>query len=145
MNKTIKEIENKGKVNDAGMMEYNYLIVTTENEWLYIRENLNPVPKVGDNISYDISSSKRSGKGNEYFNIKNLYIVPKEGQPQPSEPSDQKAVTNELKKTGNYINPNLVMFVTGVVGRSMGGGRFYENQILVLTEKSVEAFNKCMK
>lgn len=145
MNKTIKEIENKGKVNDAGMMEYNYLIVTTENEWLYIRENLNPVPKVGDNISYDISSSKRSGKGNEYFNIKNLYIVPKEGQPQPSEPSVQKAVTNELKKTGNYINPNLVMFVTGVVGRSMGGGRFNENQILVLTEKSVEAFNKCMK
>ena len=127
------------------MMEYNYLIVTTENEWLYIRENLNPVPKVGDNISYDISSSKRSGKGNEYFNIKNLYIVPKEGQPQPSEPSVQKAVTNELKKTGNYINPNLVMFVTGVVGRSMGGGRFNENQILVLTEKSVEAFNKCMK
>ena len=97
------------------------------------------------NISYDISSSKRSGKGNEYFNIKNLYIVPKEGQPQPSEPSVQKAVTNELKKTGNYINPNLVMFVTGVVGRSMGGGRFNENQILVLTEKSVEAFNKCMK
>ena len=145
MNKTIKEIENKGKVNDAGMMEYNYLIVTTENEWLYIRENLNPVPKVGDNISYDISSSKRSGKGNEYFKIKNLYIVPKEGQPQPSEPSVQKAVTNELKKTGNYINPNLVMFVTGVVGRSMGGGRFNENQILVLTEKSVEAFNKCMK
>ena len=145
MNKTIKEIENKGKVNDAGMMEYNYLIVTTENEWLYIRENLNPVPKVGDNISYDISSSKRSGKGNEYFNIKNVYIVPKEGQPQPSEPSVQKAVTNELKKTGNYINPNLVMFVTGVVGRSMGGGRFNENQILVLTEKSVEAFNKCMK
>ena len=145
MNKTIKEIENKGKVNDAGMMEYNYLIVTTENEWLYIRENLNPVPQVGDNISYDITSSKRSGKGNEYFNIKNLYIVPKEGQPQPSEPSVQKAVTNELKKTGNYINPNLVMFVTGVVGRSMGGGRFNENQILVLTEKSVEAFNKCMK
>ena len=145
MNKTIKEIENKGKVNDAGMMEYNYLIVTTENEWLYIRENLNPIPQVGDNISYDITSSKRSGKGNEYFNIKNLYIVPKNGQPQPSEPSVQKAVTNELKKTGNYINPNLVMFVTGVVGRSMGGGRFNENQILVLTEKSVEAFNKCMK
>ena len=155
MNKTIKEIENKGKVNDAGMMEYNYLIVTTENEWLYIRENLNPVPQVGDNISYDITSSKRSGKGNEYFNIKNLYIVPKDGQPQepqdtryahqPSEPSVQKAVTNELKKTGNYLNPNLVMFVTGVVGRSMGSGRFNENQILVLTEKSVEAFNKCMK
>ena len=145
MNKTIKEIENKGKVNDAGMMEYNYLIVTTENEWLYIRENLNPVPKVGDNISNDISSSKRSGKGNEYFNIKNLYIVPKEGQPQPSEPSVQKAVTNELKKTGNYINPNLVMFVTGVVGRSMGGGRFTKEEILELTRISVQAFNEHIK
>ena len=142
MNKTIKEIENKGKVNDAGMMEYNYLIVTTENEWLYIRENLNPVPQVGDNISYDISSSKRSGKGNEYFNIKNLYIVPKEGQPQPSEPSVQKAVTNELKKTGNYINPNLVMFVTGITGRSMQSGRFTKDDISELTRLSVQAFKQ---
>ena len=142
MNKTIKEIENKGKVNDAGMMEYNYLIVTTENEWLYIRENLNPVPKVGDNISYDISSSKRSGKGNEYFNIKNLYIVPKEGQPQPSEPSVQKAVTNELKKTGNYVNPNLVMFATGITGRSMQSGRFTKDDISELTRLSVQAFKQ---
>ena len=152
MNKTIKEIENKGKVNDAGMMEYNYLIVTTENEWLYIRENLNPVPQVGDNISYDISSSKRSGKGNEYFNIKNLYIVPKDGQPQepqdtryahqPSEPSVQKAVTNELKKTGNYLNPNLVMFATGITGRSMQSGRFTKNDISDLTRLSVEAFKE---
>ena len=142
MNKTIKEIENKGKVNDAGMMEYNYLIVTTENEWLYIRENLNPVPQVGDNISYDISSSKRSGKGNEYFNIKNLYIVPKEGQPQPSEPSVQKAVTNELKKTGNYINPNLVMFATGITGRSMQSGRFTKDDISELTRLSVQAFKQ---
>ena len=142
MNKTIKEIENKGKVNDAGMMEYNYLIVTTENEWLYIRENLNPVPQVGDNISYDISSSKRSGKGNEYFNIKNLYIVPKEGQPQPSEPSVQKAVTNELKKTGNYVNPNLVMFATGITGRSMQSGRFTKDDISELTRLSVQAFKQ---
>ena len=143
MIKTIKEIENKGKVNDAGMMEYNYLIITTENEWLYIRENLKPLPQVGDNISYDIASHKHSSKGNEYFNIKNLYIVPKDGQPQqqhPSEPTVQKAVTNELKKTGNYLNPNLVMFVTGVVGRSIGSGRFNEKQILDLTSKSVEAF-----
>ena len=152
MNKTIKEIENKGKVNDAGMMEYNYLIVTTENEWLYIRENLNPVPKVGDNISYDISSSKRSGKGKEYFNIKNLYIVPKDGQPQepqdtryahqPSEPSVQKAVTNEIKKTGNYVNPNLVMFVTGITGRSMQSGRFTKDDISELTRLSVQAFKQ---
>ena len=139
MNKTIKEIENKGKVNDAGMMEYNYLIVTTENEWLYIRENLNPVPQVGDNISYDISSSKRSGKGNEYFNIKNLYIVPKEGQPQPSV---QKSVTNELKKTGNYVNPNLVMFATGITGRSMQSGRFTKDDISELTRLSVQAFKQ---
>ena len=142
MNKTIKEIENKGKVNDAGMMEYNYLIVTTENEWLYIRENLNPIPQVGDNISYDISSSKRSGKGNEYFNIKNLYIVPKEGQPQPSEPSVQKAVTNELKKTGNYVNPNLVMFATGITGRSMQSGRFTKDDISELTRLSGQAFKQ---
>ena len=70
MIKTIKEIENKGKVNDAGMMEYNYLIITTENEWLYIRENLKPLPQVGDNISYDIASHKHSSKGNEYFNVR---------------------------------------------------------------------------
>ena len=145
MIKTIKEIENKGKVNDSGMMEYNYLIVTTENEWLYIRQNLQPLPQIGDNISYDITSSKRSGKGNEYFNIKNLYIVPKDGQPQqqqPSEPSVQKAVTNELKKTGNYINPNLVMFVTGITGRSMQSGRFPKNDISELTRLSVQAFKQ---
>ena len=139
MNKTIKEIENKGKVNGAGMMEYNYLIVTTENEWLYIRENLNPIPQVGDNISYDITSSKRSGKGNEYFNIKNLYIVPKEGQPQPSV---QKSVTNELKKTGNYVTPNLVMFATGITGMSMKSGRFTKDDISELTRLSVQAFKQ---
>ena len=149
MNKTIKEIENKGKVNDAGMMEYNYLIITTENEWLYIRENLNPVPQVGDNISYDITSSKRSGKGNEYFNIKNLSIVPKDGnesqqQQQPAQPA-QQVITNELKKTGNYINPNLVMFVTGVVGRSMGGGRFTKEEIPALVSIAVRAYNEHIK
>ena len=145
MIKTIKEIENKGKVNDAGMMEYNYLIITTENEWLYIRENLKPLPQVGDNISYDIASHKHSSKGNEYFNIKNLYIVPKDGQPQqqqPSEPTVQKAVTNELKKTGNYINPNLVMFVTGITGRSMQSGRFTKDDISELTRLSVQAFKQ---
>ena len=145
MIKTIKEIENKGKVNDSGMMEYNYLIVTTENEWLYIRENLKPLPQVGDNISYDIASHKHSSKGNEYFNIKNLYIVPKDGQPQqqqPSEPSVQKAVTNELKKTGNYINPNLVMFATGITGRSMQSGRFTKDDISELTRLSVQAFKQ---
>ena len=145
MIKTIKEIENKGKVNDSGMMEYNYLIVTTENEWLYIRENLRPLPQVGDNISYDIASHKHSSKGNEYFNIKNLYIVPKDGQPQqqqPSEPTVQKAVTNELKKTGNYINPNLVMFATGITGRSMQSGRFTKDDISELTRLSVQAFKQ---
>ena len=149
MNKTIKEIENKGKVNDSGMMEYNYLIVTTENEWLYIRENLQPLPQIGDKISYDITSSKMSGKGNEYFNIKNLSIVPKDGnesqqQQQPAQPA-QQVITNELKKTGNYINPNLVMFVTGVVGRSMGGGRFTKEEIPALVSIAVRAYNEHIK
>ena len=144
MNKTIKEIENKGKVNDAGMMEYNYLIVTTENEWLYIRENLKPLPQVGDNISYDIASHKHSSKGNEYFNVKNLYIVPKDGQPQEQQQAQpvQKVVTNELKKTGNYVNPNLVMFATGITGRSMQSGRFTKDDISELTRLSVQAFKQ---
>ncbi len=145
---TVSKIQDYSKPNDEGVYMYNFCIDTTEGDRLYIRQKPQTLPVAGDEISFDIKSERTSAQGNPYKNIENLCIMPKEGEPQqqqPSEPSVQKAVTNELKKTGNYINPNLVMFVTGVVGRSMGGGRFNENQILVLTEKSVEAFNKCMK
>ena len=48
-------------------------------------------------------------------------------------------------RTYKVINPNLVMFVTGVVGRSMGGGRFTKEEILELTRISVQAFNEHIK
>ena len=144
---TVSKIQDYSKPNDEGVYMYNFCIDTTEGDRLYIRQKPQTLPVAWDKISFDIKSERTSAQGNPYKNIENLCIMPKEGEPQQQQTAQpvQQVVTNELKKTGNYINPNLVMFVTGVVGRSMGGGRFNENQILVLTEKSVEAFNKCMK
>ena len=146
---TVSKIQDYSKPNDEGVYMYNFCIDTTEGDRLYIRQKPQNLPVAGDKISFDIKSERTSAQGNPYKNIENLFIVPKDGnelqQQQPSEPSVQKAVTNELKKTGNYINPNLVMFVTGVVGRSMGGGRFTKEEILELTRISVQAFNEHIK
>ena len=114
---------------------------------LFLIQKPQTLPVAGDKISFDIKSERTSAQGNPYKNIENLCIMPKEGEPQQQQTAQpvQQVVTNELKKTGNYINPNLVMFVTGVVGRSMGGGRFTKEEILELTRISVQAFNEHIK
>lgn len=142
---TVSKIQDYSKPNDEGVYMYNFCIDTTEGDRLYIRQKPQTLPVAGDKISFDIKSERTSAQGNPYKNIENLCIMPKEGQPQqqqPSEPSVQKAVTNELKKTGNYVNPNLVMFATGITGRSMQSGRFTKDDISELTRLSVQAFKQ---
>ena len=146
---TVSKIQDYSKPNDEGVYMYNFCIDTTEGDRLYIRQKPQNLPVAGDKISFDIKSERTSAQGNPYKNIENLFLVPKDGnesqqQQQPAQPA-QQVITNELKKTGNYINPNLVMFVTGVVGRSMGGGRFTKEEILELTRISVQAFNEHIK
>jgi len=143
----VSKIQDYSEPNDEGVYLYNFCIDTTEGDRLYIRQKPQTLPVAGDKISFDIKSERTSAQGNPYKNIENLCIMPKEGEPQQQQTAQpaQQVVTNELKKTGNYINPNLVMFVTGVVGRSMGGGRFTKEEILELTRISVQAFNEHIK
>ena len=117
----------------------NFSIDLADGKRLYAREQV--VANNGDMISYTAINTKTSKNRNPYTNVSGVQVVNGQ-QPQPA---PQQTYTPEPVRTAIPNDSNRNIFVTGVVGRSMGGGRFNENQILVLTEKSVEAFNKCMK
>ena len=133
----IEKIYNDSKTNDDGIMIYNFAITTTEGKRLYCRENLNPIPKPGDWIGYDIESTKTSKQGNPYTNIKKLII--RDGDiNQQSQPVNQ-TINNEIKKN-NIVDQNMIMFVTGLSGRSMQGGRFAISDIPEIVRVSARSY-----
>ena len=125
----------------------NYAIDLVDGTRLYYRGKvMNPIPQSGDAINFTIINVKTSKGGNPYTNVKDVSIADNhtldDALPTSGQQSRPMPIVNGMNKNDTQ---RMDIFVTGVVGRSMGGGRFNENQILVLTEKSVEAFNKCMK
>ena len=106
---------------------------------------------------------KTSAKGNQYTNIQNVSVVanPNDQQasyqppqapqyaPQPPQPMPQANNTYTPKQpTGGINKPDtqrLDIFVTGVVGRSMGSGHFSVHDIEELTQNAVRAFNENFK
>lgn len=138
----VEKIYNDSKTNEDGIMVYNFAITTTEQKRLYCRENLNPIPKPGDWIGYDIVSTKTSKQGNQYTNIEKLII--RDGDINQESQSVNQAVNNEVQKQ-KITDPNLNIFVTGVVGRSMGGGRFTKEEIPALVSIAVRAYNDHIK
>ena len=69
--------------------------------------------------------------------------------PQPPQPMPQANNTFTPKQpTGGFNKGDtqrLDIFVTGVVGRSMGSGHFSVNDIEELTKNAVRAFNENLK
>ena len=124
---------------------------------------LNPLPQKGDTINCDVVNHKTSANGNPYTNVENVVVVnpndqqasyqpqqtPQYTPTQPPQPMPQANNTFTSKSPSNGFNKGdtqrLDIFVTGVVGRSMGSGHFSVNDIEELTKNAVRAFNENLK
>ena len=141
----------------------NYSIDLIDGKRLYARGSfLNPLPQKGDTINCDVVNHKTSANGNPYTNVENVVVVnPNDQQasyqppqapqyaPQPPQPVPQANNTYTPKPPSNAFNKgdtqSLMMFVTGIVGRSMQSGNFSVNEIEMLTKNAVRAFNENLK
>ena len=118
---------------------------------LYARGTvLNPLPKKGDAINYTEVNTKTSANGNQYTNVKNVStaVMPPSIDADLDDDISQVPHTTISKK--NVINDvqarqRMDIFVTGVVGRSMGSGHFSVDDIADLTKNAVSAFNENLK
>ena len=129
----------------------NYAIQLVDGTRLYCRgEILNPLPKSGDAIDFTVINVKTSSKGNPYTNVKNVKIadnhtldddLPSDNY-QPQQQSRPMPVSNGMNKNDTQ---RMDIFVTGVVGRSMGSGHFSVEDISDLTKNAVRAFNDNLK
>ena len=135
----------------------NYSIDLIDGTRLYYRGTvMNPMPQSGDAINYTVINTKTSANGNPYTNIKDVEIasMPNDQQasyqpPQAPQPMPQANNTFTPKPPNGGMNKSdtqrLDIFVTGVVGRSMGSGHFSVNDIEMLTKNAVRAFNENLK
>ena len=135
----------------------NYSIDLIDGTRLYYRGvSMNPMPQKGDAINYTVINTKTSANGNQYTNIKDVEIasMPDNGHPvytptQPLQPMPQANNTFTPKPPNGGMNKSdtqrLDIFVTGVVGRSMGSGHFSVNDIEELTKNAVRAFDENLK
>ncbi len=129
----------------------NYAIDLIDGTRLYARGTvLNPLPKKGDAINYTEVNTKTSANGNQYTNVKNVSIavMPPSIDADLDDDISQVQPTTISKK--NVINDvqarqRMDIFVTGVVGRSMGSGHFSVDDIADLTKNAVSAFNENLK
>ena len=118
----------------------------------YSGVQMNPMPVTGDAINFTIVSTKTSAKGNQYSTIKDVEVIknPDGHNDAPQQlsnvvdnvapiPSEQN---NSFSKSDNQ---SLMIFVTGLVGRSMQSGHFSAEDIPKLTSIAVRAFNENLK
>jgi len=129
----------------------NYAIQLVDGTRLYCRgEILNPLPKSGDAIDFTVINVKTSSKGNPYTNVKNVKIADNHTLDDdlptdtyvPEQQSRPMPVSNGMNKNDTQ---RMDIFVTGVVGRSMGSGHFSVGDISDLTKNAVRAFNDNLK
>ena len=144
----------------------NYSIDLIDGTRLYYRGTvMNPMPQSGDAINYTVINTKTSANGNPYTNIKDVEIasMPNDGQASYQQPNHQPQYTptqapQPVPQSNNTFTPKpatggfnktdtqrLDIFVTGVVGRSMGSGHFSVSDIEELTKNAVKAFNENLK
>jgi len=128
----------------------NYSFDLIDGTRLYYRGvNMNPMPVIGDAINYTVINTKTSANGNQYTNIKDVEVIKNpDGQNDGPQPIGN-VVNNIAPQPTNNMSKNdtqrLDIFVTGVVGRSMGSGHFSVQDIGELTRNAVSAFNENLK
>jgi len=146
----------------------NYSIDLIDGRRCYYRGVImNPMPLAGDAINFTEINTKTSANGNQYTNIKDVSVAvnpndqqasyqqpqyapqPQYTPVQPPQPMPQANNTFTPKAPSNGFNKTdtqrLDIFVTGVVGRSMGSGHFSVSDIEELTKNAVRAFNENLK
>ena len=131
----------------------NYSIELIDGRRCYLRGViLNPMPLANDAINFKVINTKTSAKGNQYSNIQNLVVLPNPtDQAIPPQAPQQMPQNNNFapKAPSSGFNKSdtqrLDIFVTGVVGRSMGSGHFSVSDIEELTKNAVRAFHENLK
>ena len=142
----------------------NYSINLIDGTRLYCRGVvMNPMPNSGDAINYTVMNVKTSANGNQYTNVKDVQIadnnVQQNNAPQTlgnvvnnsgwNSPTVKALTSPQPPQQNNGFNKGdtqrLDIFVTGIVGRSMGSGHFSVEDIEKLTRNAVSAFNENLK
>ena len=120
----------------------------------YSGVQMNPMPVTGDAINFTIIATKTSANGNQYTTIKDVEVIKNpdghnDAPQQLSNVVDNVAPTAPQNNFSNGMSKSdtqrLDIFVTGVVGRSMGSGHFSVQDIEGLTQNAVRAFNENLK
>tara|TARA_R100000426_G_scaffold41037_1_gene31734 strand:- start:254 stop:703 length:450 start_codon:yes stop_codon:yes gene_type:complete len=130
----------------------NYAIDLIDGTRLYVRGSvLNPMPKKGDAIDYTEVNTKTSASGNQYTNVKDVSISAPPNfdddinQVQTSQTTSTVTTNGSMKITDVQTRQRMDIFVTGVVGRSMGSGHFSVEDISDLTKNAVKSFDEFLK
>ena len=120
----------------------------------YSGVQMNPMPVTGDAINFTIIATKTSANGNQYTTIKDVEVIKNpdghnDAPQQLSNVVENVAPTTPQNNFNNGMSKSdtqrLDIFVTGVVGRSMGSGHFSVHDIEELTKNAVKAFNENLK
>ena len=120
----------------------------------YSGVQMNPMPVTGDAINFTVIATKTSANGNQYTTIKDVEVIKNpdghnDAPQQLSNVVDNDAPTAPQNNFSNGISKtdtqSLMIFVTGIVGRSMQSGHFSINDIEQLTKNAVRAFNENLK
>ena len=129
----------------------NYAIDLVDGTRLYYRGKvMNPMPQSGDAINFTVINVKTSKGGNPYTNVKDVSIADNHtldddlpnNNYQPQQQTRPMPISNGMNKNDTQ---RMDIFVTGVVGRSMGSGHFSVQDISDLTKNAVRAFNDNLK
>ena len=125
----------------------NYAIDLVDGTRLYARGKvLNPMPKSGDAIDFTVINVKTSDKGNQYTNVKDVSVAHNhtldDDLPTGGQPTNPMPFSNGMNKNDTQ---RMDIFVTGVVGRSMGSGHFSVQDISELTKNAKKAFYDNLK
>ena len=133
----------------------NYYFDMEDGRRLYYSGvQMNPMPVTGDAINFTIIATKKSANGNKYTTIKDVEVIKNpdwhnDAPQQLSNVVDNVAPTAPQNNFSNGMSKSdtqrLDIFVTGVVGRSMGSGHFSVQDIEGLTQNAVRAFNENLK
>ena len=128
----------------------NYAIDLIDGTRLYYRGTvLNPMPKSGDAINFTVVNTKTSANGNQYTNIKDVQIADNHTTQGDNYDQSPQPVAQPIMNNSNLISKSdqarQDIFVTGVLGRSMGSGHFSVEDINDLTKNAVNAFNENLK
>ena len=139
-----------------GVPNYSFSLVDGRRLY-YSGVQMNPMPVTGDAINFTIIATKTSANGNQYTTIKDVEVIKNPDGHNDAPQQIGKVVSGDTVIGGVYQNnqtnngmsksdtQRLDIFVTGVVGRSMGSGHFSVDDIEKITKNAVRAFNENLK